>query len=352
MRRTFYLLLASTALALAAVGHHVVAQQPPESRLRPQGGPGITRPILFDTAEADELLGRLQVFPPDNPWNQDISRWPLHPDSARIVGSIGARKPFRFNYDMGFVLVPPDQERVPVRVVDAPEESDPGPFPVPNNLPIEGWPASYRADRKTRDASLDDIQRDRPGLGGDRHAIVVDPVNRRLFEFYQAKKTDAGWQASCTAIFDLASNRLRPEGWTSTDAAGLPIFPAIVRHDELKRGAIRHALRVTVSMTRRAYVFPARHYASQSKDPALPRMGERLRLKRGFDTSRFSPEARVILEALKTYGMFVADNGLDWAISVAPDERIHLDADEFRRIKGADFEVVTAPPGASSRRSR
>jgi hypothetical protein len=305
--------------------------------------PRFTRPVPFDTPEADAILEALQVFPPDNPWNQDISGWPVRPDSKVIVASIGDDKPLRYNPDMGFILVPPDQPRVAVRIPPGSEESDPGPFPVPDAMPIEGYPASYRRDPKLRDLTLDDVQRDVRSLGGDRHAIVVDPVNRMLFEFFVARKTDAGWEAQQASVFDLKANKLRPEGWTSADAAGLPIFPAVVRHDELKRGRIGHALRVTVRRTRRAFVHPATHFASRSNDPALPRMGERLRLRRGFDTGKFSPPVRTILDALKRHGMFVADNGLDWAISVAPDQRIPALHEELRQVMGSDFEVVQPP---------
>jgi hypothetical protein len=302
------------------------------------------RPVLFNTSEADRILEGLQVFPPDNPWNADISDWPLHPNSRALIASIGADKPLRYNPDMNFVLVPPDQARVPVRIIGYPGESDDGPFPVPDNLPIEGWPAySRRGDPGLRRLSFDDLQRDRLGLGGDRHAIVVDPVNRMLYEFFATRKSDVGWEARTAATFDLKSNKLRPEGWTSADAAGLPIFPAVVRFDELRRGAIRHALRVTVEKTRRAYVYPATHYASQSHDLHRPRMGERIRLRRDYETSGFSPPVRTILEALKRHGMFVADNGIDWAISVAPDERIPVLHAELRRVRGSDFEVVQRP---------
>jgi len=167
-----------------------------------------------------------------------------------------------------------------------------------------------------------------------------------LYEFYQARKTDTGWQAAQASVFDLKSNRLRPDGWTSSDAAGLPIFPAVVRYDELRRGIVEHAMRVTVRRTRRAYVAPATHFASRLTDPNLPRMGERMRLKRDFDVSGFSPEVQAILKGLKKYGMFVADNGIDWAISVAPDERIPVLHEQLRRIKGSAFEVVQAPRGA------
>ena len=173
---------------------------------------------------------------------------------------------------------------------------------------------------------------------------MVDPVNRKLYEFCRLVRTDRGWNAACAATFDLASNKLRPDGWTSADAAGLPIFPAVVRHDELKRGkGEEHALRVTVRKTRREYVHPATHFASRLTDTNLPRMGERLRLRKDFDTSSFSPEVKAILEALKKYGMFVADNGIEWAVSVAPDERIPLMHAELRKVKGSDFEVIASP---------
>ena len=305
--------------------------------------PAVTRPVMFDTPEADRILAALQVFPPDNAWNQDVSAWPLHPNSKNIIASIGVNKPLRYNPDMGFVLVPPNQKKIPVKLVGYPGESDKGPYPVPMNVPIEGWPASYKRSAKLRHLTLDDVQRDKLKENGDRHALVVDPVNRMLYEFYQLRKTDAGWQASQASIFDLKSNKLRPDGWTSADAAGLPIFPAVVRHDELKRGMVRHALRVTVVKTRRAYVAPATHYASRRTDPNLPRMGERIRLKKDFDISGFSPEVKAILRGLKKYGMFVADNGIDWAISVAPDERIPNLHEELRRIKGSAFEVVQKP---------
>jgi hypothetical protein len=314
--------------------------RPQDRDVRPQSRlPEIAQPILFNTPEADRILESLQVFPPDNPWNADISDWPLHPNSRNLIASIGADKPLRYNADMSFVLVPPNQRRIPVKIGYT-AESDPGPFPVPENLPLEAWPAAIRRDPRLRRMTLDDVQR---AIGGDRHAIVVDPVNGMLYEFYQARKTDAGWEARIAATFDLKTNRLRPEEWTSTDAAGLPIFPAVVRYDELQRGRIGHALRVTVQKTRRAYVAPARHFASQSHDRNRPRMGERIRLRRDYETSGFSPEVRTILEGLKRYGMFVADNGIDWAISVTPDERIPVLNEELRRVKGSAFEVVQRP---------
>lgn len=324
----------------SAIARRTVAGAPPRAG---QQRLVIDRPLLFNTPQADQILANLQVFPPDNPWNEDISNWPVHQNSQAIIASIGADRPLRYNPDMAFVLVPPNQPKIPVRIAGYADESDRGPFPVPDNMPIEGWPAEFKRDPKTQTLTLDDVQRDRRNLDGDRHAIVVDPTSRMLYEFYTAKKTDSGWEARQASVFDLKTNRLRPEEWTSTDAAGLPIFPAIVRFDELERGQIRHALRVTVRRSRRAYVYPARHFASRSNDPNLPRMGERIRLKRDVDTSAFTPPVRTILEALKRHGMLVADNGIDWAVSVAPDERIPVLHEELRKLHGSAFEVVERP---------
>jgi hypothetical protein len=308
-------------------------------RIKAAKMPAITKPVLFDTPEADAILAALEVFPPDNPWNLLVENWPIHPKSKKFVESVGVDKPFRGNRDMNFVLVPPDQKKVDVKIVGYPDESDQGPFPVPDNIPIEGWPIGFEK------LSLDDVQRNVGKVDADRHGIVVDPVNRMLYEFYQLSKTDAGWEVAQSSVFDLKSNKLRPEGWTSADAAGLPIFPAVVRYDELKRGVIDHALRVTVRRTRRAYVHPATHFASRLTDENLPRMGERFRLRKDFDVSGFSPEVKTILVALKRYGMFVADNGLEWAISITPDPRIPDLHAELRKVKGSDFEVVEPPAG-------
>ncbi len=312
-------------------------ESPRLARIRSSKMPAITAPVLFNTPQADAILSALEILPPDNPFNQNVSAWPLHPRSLAIVASIGPDKPFRYNPDMAFVLVPPDQPRVPVNVVEYPGESDRGPFPVPANVPIEGWPGHGKP------ALLADVQRRPPKYIGDRHAIVVDPVNRMLYEFFTFGRTADGWAAGQASVFDLKTNKLRPDGWTSSDAAGLPIFPAVVRYDEIQRGMVEHAMRVTVRRTRRAYVPPATHFASRLTDENLPRMGERLRLRRDFDVSKFSPPVQAILKGLKTYGMFVADNGIEWAISVAPDPRIPVLHEELRRIRGRDFEVVVAP---------
>jgi hypothetical protein len=313
------------------------------ARIRATKMPVISQPVPFNTAEADAILGALEVFPPDNAWNQIVSAWPVRHNSQNIIALIGNDKPLRYNPDMGFILVPPDQTRVGVKITDYPSESDTGPYPIPDQLPIEGWPAWFHRDSGNPSATLEDVQRDKLNLGGDRHAIVVDPINRMLYEFDGMRRNASGWQAGQASVFDLKTNKLRPTGWTSADAAGLPIFPAVVRYDELQRGRIDHALRVTVRKTRQDFVAPATHYASRLTDENLPRMGERLRLRQDFNVSGFSPEARTILVALKRYGMLVADNGIEWAISVAPDGRIPILHDELRRVRGSDFEVVVAP---------
>jgi hypothetical protein len=306
--------------------------------------PPFDTPLLFDTPEADRVLAGVQVFPADNPWHDDIRTRPRHPQSDAIVRGIGADQPLGYNLDMNFVIVPPHQPRVPVRITEYPDESDPGPFPIPENAPIENWPLAHNEDTRALPApgtTLAQFQREGTG---DRHLIVLDPINGRLHELWQARLTPAGWQASQASTFDLTSNRLRPEGWTSADAAGLPIFPAVVRYDEVARGHVDHALRVTVRRTRRAYVHPARHFASRLEDETLPRMGERLRLRPDVDLTGFPPHARAILTALKVHGMFVADNGSNWLISIAPDRRIQ-GLESLSRIKGSDFEVIVpAPP--------
>ena len=226
MRIKHRLIICGIGLSLLLHGHLPAADAPTRKP------PEIKQPIAFNTPEADTIVAQMQVFPPDNPWNADVSKWPLHPDSDAIIASIGTRKPLRCNTDMGYVLVPPDQKKIDLLSVSYRDESDPGPFPIPDEATIEGWPADFLRNPKTRTLTLDDVQRDKLGRGGDRHASVVDPVHRKLYEFYQLKKTDNGWQAAQSSIFDLDSNKLRPDGWTSTDAAGLPIFPSIVRYDE------------------------------------------------------------------------------------------------------------------------
>ena len=222
-----------------------------------------------------------------------------------------------------FVTVGRKQPRVPVSF-DYADESDRGPYPLPRRAPIEG---GRNAD-------------------GDRHVIVVDRSRCRLYELFSAYPRAGGarWSAGSGAIWNLRSNRLRPRGWTSADAAGLPILPGLARYDEVKRGHIDHALRFTAERTRRAFVWPARHFASDSNDPSLPAMGQRLRLKRGYDISRFPRQARIVLRALKRYGMILADNGSSWYVSGAPDPRWSNDQlHTLGRVPGRAFEVVRSP---------
>lgn len=339
------------ALVAAALTSSVLAAEQPAAssdparpdRIKNAKIPNITQPVMFDTPQADAICAALEIFPPDNAFNLAVEKWPVHPNSKAIVASVGAEKPLRYNTDMAFILVPPDQKRVPVKIVDYPAESDPGPFPIPDNIPVEGWPVYYQREGKR--LTLAEVQKRPESYEGDRHAIVVDPTNRMLYEFFVFGKTNDGWAAAQASVWDLKSNKLRPEGWTSADAAGLPIFPAVIRHDELKRGIVEHAMRVTVRKSRQAYVHPATHYASRLTDENLPRMGERFRLRQDFDVSRFSPPVQAILKGLKKYGMLVADNGIEWAISCTPDPRIPVLHDELRRVKGSDFEVVVPPAG-------
>ena len=301
----------------------------------------LERAVLFDTPEADAILGHLKIFPADNPWNTAVVAHPVRSDSNALIASIGADVSLAWNLDMNFVLIPSVQPPVHVVVDDYADQSDPGPFPIPGNAPIEGWPlaeSSGGAVAPNPQESLAAIQREG---SGDRHMIVVDPARGKLVELLEARLGTIGWQAAQSSVFDLSSNALRPADWTSADAAGLPIFPAIVRYDDVASGVVRHAMRFTAPRTRNAYVHPARHFAGASDDPALPRMGERLRLRADFDTTPFSPHARAVLEGLKIYGMMLADNGRPWAISVAPDRRIEgLEA--LKQVRGRDFEVVDA----------
>ena len=318
---------AVVALALAAVA----AAKPPL--------PKITRPVMWDTPEADRILAAMQIFPVDNAWNQDISKLPLHANSAAIIASIGADKPLEYNLDMNFVIVPKDFPKLDVKIVDYPNESDPGPWPIPDDAPIENWPLLKNENTAALPRAGQTLKQFQREAKGDRHLILVDPLNGKLHEFWQARRTDAGWEASNAATFDLNTGALRPERWTSADAAGLPIMPAAVRYGECEKGIVEHAMRVTVRRTRRAYVLPATHWASKHTDKNYPRMGERIRLRRDFDVSGFPPHVQAILNGLKKYGMLVADNGSDWYLSITPDRRLK-GLETLHRVKGSDFEVV------------
>lgn len=280
---------------------------------------------------ADASLNGKRPFPADNAWNRDVSSDPVDPNSAALIAacgsaSTGLHPDFGTVYDgapngIPYVVVSSAQAKVPVSF-DYADESDPGPYPVPPSAPIEGGPSST----------------------GDRHVLVIDRDAWKLYELYDAHPVNGGtsWTAGSGAVFDLSSNALRPAGWTSADAAGLPIFPGLVRYDEaVEQKAIRHALRFTCPVTRRAYLAPARHYASSRTDPNLPPMGMRVRLRAGFDGTRFPAEVQPILQAMKTYGMLLADNGSAWYVSGAPDPRwSDDDLSTLRTVHASDFEVI------------
>ena len=270
-----------------------------------------------------------QVFPTNNIWNVPVDTLPLDSSSTAYVNTIGAGVFAHADFGSGvwdggpigipFVVVTSTQSLVNVSF-DYSDESDPGPYPIPSDAPIEGGPAS----------------------SGDRHVLVLDQDNCVLYELYDAQpQTGGSWHAGSGAIFDLNSQALRPAGWTSADAAGLPILPGLVRYDEVAAGEIRHAIRFTAPQTRNTYVWPARHEASSRTGTQYPPMGQRFRLKSTFDISSFSPDVQVILTALKKYGMILADNGSSWYLSGVPDERWNNDdLHEFSQISGAAFEAV------------
>jgi hypothetical protein len=273
-----------------------------------------------------------RIFPASDPWNIQVDGAPVDPASATLIASIGAsgtlHMDFGANWDGGpfgipYVVVGADQTPVAVSF-DYADESDPGPYPIPPDAPIEGGADS----------------------DGDRHVLVVDAAAHLLYELYDAHpQPDGSWRAGSGAVFDLDAGTTRPAGWTSADAAGLPILPGLVRYDEVAAGRIDHAIRFTVSDTRRAYVPPATHYASSDPDPGRPPMGMRVRLRADFDISGYPDQARVILTAMKTYGMIVADNGSSWYVSGTPDPR--WDDDQLNTLKdvpGSAFEVVAMGP--------
>jgi hypothetical protein len=276
------------------------------------------------------VLGGCPVFPANSVWNQPVDKLPVAANSAQLVASIGLDASVHADfgaglYDGSIIGIP----YVVVRGSKTPksrlrfeyaDESDKGPYPIPRNVPIEGAPNAG---------------------DGDRHALIVDRDTCKLYELYALQRTASGWTAGSGAIWSLRSNKLRPAGWTSADAAGLPILPGLARWADAATGQINHALRFTASKTRQAYIYPARHYASDSTDPSLPPMGLRVRLKASVDISRLPPQARIVATALKRYGMILADNGSPWFISGAPSP--HWSNDQLHALgtlSGKDFEVV------------
>jgi hypothetical protein len=307
----------------------VMAGAVPETEAGSARGAGwIFLPLVVNPGNGPVLAG-CPVFPANNIWNAPVEALPVDPRSDLYVGTIGSGRTVHADFGSGtweggpigipFVVVPGAQAPRAI-AFDIPDESDPGPYPLPPNPPIEGGPDSQ----------------------GDRHILVLDQGACLLYELYYAwPQADGSWQAYSGAVFDLKSHSLRPAGWTSADAAGLPILPGLVRWEEVSSGEIRHALRFTAPATRRDYVWPARHYASWRTEPPYPPMGQRFRLKAGFDISGFSADVQVILRALKKYGMILADNGSAWYISGAPDERWNNDhLHELHQVPGSAFEAV------------
>jgi hypothetical protein len=278
-------------------------------------------PITVFHPGGSSTLGGCAVFPSNNPWNQDVSGAPLDPNSGTYIARINTFRQFVHpdfgsdpSYGIPYVVVPGSQPFVPITFNAYGSESDPGPYPVPLNAPVEA--------------------------GSDRHVLVADSGNCHLYEMFGAQQQGNGWTCASGAVFDLGSNALRPDTWTSADAAGLPILPGLVRYDEVAAGVINHALRFTVNESQNGFIHPATHQAGVN-NPADPPMGLRLRLKASFDLSPFHGESLVILTALKKYGMLLADNGSSWYISGSTDTRWNdNDLNQLKSVPGSAFEAV------------
>jgi hypothetical protein len=308
LRRATALVIA--AGALAALATLTLAAGGPTSRPAASRGP---------------VIGGCPVFPASNAWNRDVSHDPLDPRSSAYIASINSHGPQFLHADFGggghygipYGVASRSQPRVPIHFTDYGAESDRGPYPIPPGARIEE--------------------------GSDRHVLIAQRGTCRMFELFNAQRSGRGWNASSGAVFDMRSNRLRHEGFTSADAAGLSIIAGLARYDEVRAGAIRHALRFTVSHSQGGYIHPATHRASSRTDPNLPPMGLRLRLKASYPTGRFHGQARVILTALKRYGMLVADNGSDWYITGGSDRRWNdEDLNQLKGVPGSAFEVVSS----------
>ncbi len=312
--------------------------------------PVVTTPVLFNTATADAIVSAMQIMPVTSAWNEDITDRPLLANSVAMIAQVksdlaGSRQTLRGFYEMNYVLVPDNQPRLTIPFFNYPDESDldggtypNGLYPIPPNMPVEGWP------KATGDLTLQEWQRDVNNDGGDRHSIIVAPGTGSIWETWLARLTNSGWEASNGAKFSLNSNALRPAGWTSGDAAGLPMFPALVRYDECRRGMVEHALRLVVARTRREYIYPANHYASSIPAGSInyPAMGQRFRLKASFVIpDNWTIEEKAVLGALKKYGAIVADNGNFFSVSICPDDRFADNAfDHLASIDINNFEVV------------
>ncbi|MEO5917624.1 MAG: hypothetical protein ABIS50_25565 [Luteolibacter sp.] len=324
--------------------------------------PVITTPLLFNTPEADAVVSALQMMPRDNAWNEDVSQRPALTGSDAMIARVksdlavnAGRQNLRLFSEMNYVLVPDSQPAIPVNYFVYPADSDLdggtspiGLCPIPENMPIEGWPVE--TDNLTND------QWQQATTNDDRHAIVVKPGTGAFWEMWLAKRNGAAWEAANGAKWNLGSNALREAGLTSADAASLQMFPAIVRYDECQRGMVEHALRLIVKNTRLGPIYPATHQASvpPTSDPNVPAMGQRFRLKSSFAIpSNWTIQEKAVLLALKKYGAIVADNGGFFSVSVAPDNR--FPADCFDHIRNSidvnNFEVIQTTGATEGPRS-
>jgi hypothetical protein len=309
------------AIVVVVLGIAAVAFAAPSSIV---GGATASQPAKRLTPPGPHL-GGCPVFPASNAWNQTIISAPVHPLSAQIISHIQAIGNKSVHPDVGstfgipFVVVPQSQPLVPITYDAYGDESDPGPFPIPPNAPVED--------------------------GSDSHVLVLQQGTCQLYELFGARRSGAGWVAQSGAKFDLTTGALRPIGWTSADAAGLPILPGLVRYDEVAAGVIDHAIRVTFSQTQAGFVLPATHFASSSSDSTLPAMGMRLRLRADYDISGLTGQSRIIATAMQRYGLIVADNGSNWFFQGAPDPGWNDDdLNQLKAIPGTAFEVVDTGP--------
>jgi hypothetical protein len=344
----------------------LAATAPGAERINQNGrilGPAlsISGPVLFNSTAADQVVASMQIFPVTNPWNEDVSRLPVLANSGAMIAQItsdleSGRRTLQPFYEMNYILAPDDQPTKSILFFNYPDESDLnggtspyGLYPIPPALPIETWPVG------TGSLTLAQWQRDLGNIGGDRHAIIVKPGAGFIWETWETQLVGSAWQASNGAQFNLNSNALRPLGWTSADAAGLPMFPALVRYDECERGMVEHAVRLVVDRTRLGPIYPARHNASVGNltDPNIPAMGQRIRLKASFVIpATWTKEEKAVCLGLKKYGGLVADNGNFFSFSVCPDNRFPADAfDDLTTIPISDFEVVQSTGPTAGPRS-
>ena len=324
---------AYAAKSAASPAHPVgIAILAKAAKAAPEAAPVIFIPMVSSgraPAGNTPTLAGCPTFPADNIWNARVDALPVDAHSTDYINSIGASSGLHPDFGSGewnggpigipFNIVPGSQPKAAMTFEYA-SESDPGPYPIPPDALIEGGPTST----------------------GDRHILTLDKDQCKLYETWNTYSQGSGWHAGSGAVFDLRSNALRPATWTSADAAGLPILPGLVRYDEVASGAIRHAIRFTVVHSRRAYVWPARHYASSNTSLSVPPLGQRFRLKSTVELANFPPEVRPIFQAFKTYGLILADNGSNWYVSGAPDERWNNDLlnRQFGLLHGSDFEAV------------